>query len=881
MPFLAHPTASQLLSRPSSTPLVPYVELCGRDGWGTAPSSSTTVEDPLVWSPFSAPPSQANDGGPRERAGGGGEATPWHPPLRLSPTCRGHPSLQVCASLPSPPPPHALGAHTPPPPQMASRQDTTTAMAGVWESDEDEEEGAEWCLVPPLRFATVEEDLYRGGYPTLRNFTFFLSLGIKGILCMTPEKPTYDLQAFAESEGVALRHITVGSFKGEVHLSSAEWTCALEFVLQKQHYPLYMHCLDGRHVVGMLVLLLRRLRGWNTEASHAEYIRYTEGELQKDRSSLYDYAGPITLPLPLRTTDPMSILPSWLAPRFAWLWLLWAKGDPALPRGSGGGGGAEETAEEEERQLANAHQSGLTRLPNTTDDGRHALVVQLSDVRGTSKGGGGGGGGGSSGGAAGGGGGASASSALTSAASLSTAVGASSAVAAGTGRRRKGGGGILFRFTFPDAQGERRLGGAEMEPEALPSADRPAADGRDAAPSAAPFGPDATQASPLKTSCTATFTMDGGAEREEGAGWSIILPTRPNSGAGAPHGALSKEVDDASCGRVADAEAHGKEAKAEGSGTAPHAVTRSPPLPAETTRPSASFAADGGQKKGLPITGNGGHPPQDSTATLSTQKGRAEAADEGQRWEQYVVLTENELHGCHPPCVKSLFASSLHAPLPLPTTAHTHEKWAWKHGSEGVRCHASVSPATSTVSLEGAKYHPLHLVPGMEKAGRQTSPTRMAKDSTDTSRWTRGKPHAAPIRPSHSYVSMDGRSSRSASVVSTVSDEGGPLVSSTRKLLRSPSALLTQTPKKKNDPLVPYETVVFPPSCAPFPNYAASTAWGAAAPFFFTAAGRSPKENTLESHLRSGAPTPLLPPSYETRFSEGGGRKKNERRKSH
>jgi protein tyrosine/serine phosphatase len=34
-----------------------------------------------------------------------------------------------------------------------------------------------------------------------------------------------------------------------------------------------VHCLDGRRIVGLVVLLLRRLQGWATVNAFAEYWR--------------------------------------------------------------------------------------------------------------------------------------------------------------------------------------------------------------------------------------------------------------------------------------------------------------------------------------------------------------------------------------------------------------------------------------------------------------------------------------------------------------------------------------------------------------------------------------------------------------------------------
>lgn len=39
--------------------------------------------------------------------------------------------------------------------------------------------------------------------------------------------------------------------------------------------PLYVHCLDGRRITSLAVLLLRRLQGWCVDAAIEEYWRCT------------------------------------------------------------------------------------------------------------------------------------------------------------------------------------------------------------------------------------------------------------------------------------------------------------------------------------------------------------------------------------------------------------------------------------------------------------------------------------------------------------------------------------------------------------------------------------------------------------------------------
>jgi hypothetical protein len=67
----------------------------------------------------------------------------------------------------------------------------------------------EYDLVPPLRYGVVNPSVYRGGYPTLRNFRFLSRLRLKTIISLTPEPPTEDLKTFAMTLGAKIVHIKV------------------------------------------------------------------------------------------------------------------------------------------------------------------------------------------------------------------------------------------------------------------------------------------------------------------------------------------------------------------------------------------------------------------------------------------------------------------------------------------------------------------------------------------------------------------------------------------------------------------------------------------------------------------------------------------------
>ncbi|KAH9601416.1 Atypical dual-specificity phosphatase Siw14-like [Trypanosoma melophagium] len=150
-------------------------------------------------------------------------------------------------------------------------------------------------VVPPFRFAVVEEGIYRGAYPTLRNFPFLRDLGLRTIVSLTPEEPTYDLSSFANAEGIILRHIRVERYKGEAQLLPTDMSELLQLLINVEKHPLYIHCLDGRQVVGLAIMGLRKLQQWDVNSSHLEYQRFAR-TVQDEVAFIADYSGPILVP---------------------------------------------------------------------------------------------------------------------------------------------------------------------------------------------------------------------------------------------------------------------------------------------------------------------------------------------------------------------------------------------------------------------------------------------------------------------------------------------------------------------------------------------------------------------------------------------------------
>ena len=129
-------------------------------------------------------------------------------------------------------------------------------------------------LIPPLRFGMVNDGIYRGGYPTLPNFSFLRRLRLNIIISLTPENPTQDLKDFAEYIGIELIHIPILRLNPLNKTLKDVLIQVIQVLINSKNYPIYIHCLDGRRVTGLVVLLLRKLQCWDPQSSFAEFFQH-------------------------------------------------------------------------------------------------------------------------------------------------------------------------------------------------------------------------------------------------------------------------------------------------------------------------------------------------------------------------------------------------------------------------------------------------------------------------------------------------------------------------------------------------------------------------------------------------------------------------------
>ncbi|KAA8498565.1 putative tyrosine-protein phosphatase [Porphyridium purpureum] len=168
-------------------------------------------------------------------------------------------------------------------------------------------------LVPPFRFAAVEENVYRGAYPSLRNMRFLRRLKLSCILCLAPPGPgsgpggaaSGDLAEFCEAEGIRLVYFEVNKYDDSVTMSQSIAAKIVSQMIRPENLPLYVHCRDGGNNTGLIVMCLRRLQNWSLSVIFDEFCRFIKtGEISREECQFVEsFRAEIEIP---------RVIPAWL-----------------------------------------------------------------------------------------------------------------------------------------------------------------------------------------------------------------------------------------------------------------------------------------------------------------------------------------------------------------------------------------------------------------------------------------------------------------------------------------------------------------------------------------------------------------------------------------
>ncbi|KAK7413941.1 tyrosine-protein phosphatase siw14 [Neonectria punicea] len=128
----------------------------------------------------------------------------------------------------------------------------------------------------PLNFGVVVPGVYRSSYPKPSDFEYIKGLKLKTVVTLVKKDDRdHELEAFLAREGIRQVVFNMkGTKKEAIPLKTMK--SILSVVLNKENYPLVIHCNHGKHRTGCVVGVVRKVAGWETSNALDEYKTYAE-----------------------------------------------------------------------------------------------------------------------------------------------------------------------------------------------------------------------------------------------------------------------------------------------------------------------------------------------------------------------------------------------------------------------------------------------------------------------------------------------------------------------------------------------------------------------------------------------------------------------------
>lgn len=138
----------------------------------------------------------------------------------------------------------------------------------------------------PINFGLVVPGVYRSSYPKPEDYQFLSGLKLKTVVTLVKkDELDHDLHSFIKANGINQVIFNMKGTKKEA-IPISTMRSILELVLDRNNYPLLVHCNHGKHRTGCVVAVVRKLSGWQINLVVAEYKTYAEPKI---RDSDVDY----------------------------------------------------------------------------------------------------------------------------------------------------------------------------------------------------------------------------------------------------------------------------------------------------------------------------------------------------------------------------------------------------------------------------------------------------------------------------------------------------------------------------------------------------------------------------------------------------------------
>lgn len=147
----------------------------------------------------------------------------------------------------------------------------------------------------------IEDGIYRGAHPSLKNMRFMRRLNLHTILSLVPDStgPPRDLSEYCSTERIQHIWHHVDKYNETISHTPQLVACILSQLIDPRNHPLFLHCRDGGHNTGLVVMCLRRLQNWSLPLIYQEFKRYTKSNeiSYVERQFVESFRETVTIPV--------------------------------------------------------------------------------------------------------------------------------------------------------------------------------------------------------------------------------------------------------------------------------------------------------------------------------------------------------------------------------------------------------------------------------------------------------------------------------------------------------------------------------------------------------------------------------------------------------
>lgn len=154
-------------------------------------------------------------------------------------------------------------------------------------------------IVPPFSFGYVEKDVFRGAYPVSLNFKFLEGLHLKTMISLVPNELDDELREFCKSHGIVNHLYQVPPYTGQIVITATTIVEILCLMCKSDSLPLYIHSVDGEHINGLVIMCLRKLQMWSTQAIFSDFNQYVPDSFEScEEAFVHKFTATFELPPP-------------------------------------------------------------------------------------------------------------------------------------------------------------------------------------------------------------------------------------------------------------------------------------------------------------------------------------------------------------------------------------------------------------------------------------------------------------------------------------------------------------------------------------------------------------------------------------------------------